>query len=93
MLSWASTVVEVAMNENDATSAAKALWKDWSATEEHVPWNLRARIVNMLDAKLHSRGYPSLRELISSAAGNGGGDSERRDVARRPLMHERMIGG
>ena len=75
-MTWVNVALEVAMKAEDATSAAKALWKEWSAAEEHVPWNSRASIVKMLDAQLHSCGYPSLRVLISQPAGADGGHED-----------------
>ena len=65
ILAWLDPALELANATEDSKSGAKAFWSEWSKIEYHVPGNMRTKIVNFIDERLHLKGFPSLRDLVS----------------------------
>lgn len=66
ILEWFNAALDEANAIDDRASGAEVLWTRWSEIEHHVPRHLKTKIVKFIDEGLHSKGFPSLRELVSS---------------------------
>lgn len=62
--SWVVDRLNVTIEAEDRTSAARALWCEWERVKPSIQRDVRRGIVEMVDNKLHGRGFPSLRELV-----------------------------
>eukprot|EP00747_Dinoflagellata_sp_TGD_P190970 gnl/TRDRNA2_/TRDRNA2_53683_c0_seq1.p1 gnl/TRDRNA2_/TRDRNA2_53683_c0~~gnl/TRDRNA2_/TRDRNA2_53683_c0_seq1.p1 ORF type:complete len:173 (+),score=9.57 gnl/TRDRNA2_/TRDRNA2_53683_c0_seq1:1-519(+) len=65
ILAWHGTALDLALVPEDRRVGVKVYWREWAKIEHRVPSNLRRDIVKSTDAKLASRGFPSLREIVA----------------------------
>ena len=65
LLTWISNSLDLALGETDTFVGAKIVWREWASIEKHIPASFRKGIVTTLDSKLHSKGFPSLWELVA----------------------------
>ena len=57
-------MIDLAAEVEDKTRGANIVWGRWAAADPHLLVEMRQGIVRLLDTKLQSCGFPSLRELI-----------------------------
>ena len=60
ILSLVSDVTDLALESGDKAIGAKIFWREWQATENHFPADMRKKFVNFMDKKLNEKGFPSL---------------------------------
>ena len=64
VLAWLNTAVDKALACASRTESAKAIWTEWMAIETNVAPHSRRQTIRTMDAYFHSRGFPSLRDLV-----------------------------
>lgn len=68
ILAWINSAMETTLDADDRPRGVNICWKEWSSIEKNVPSNMKTKTVQTIDAKLHSHGFPSLREFIADSA-------------------------
>ena len=61
---WLDRALDVVLAREDATLGARVFWREWTKIERHIPRDQRRIFVRLMDTKLQSRSFPSLRELV-----------------------------
>ena len=62
---WLGRTLDLALKAPSRDERAKVVWRKWAEVEEHIPEHVRTGFVQFLDGKLHAKGFPSLRQLVS----------------------------
>ena len=65
-MEWFGDVLDRAVKEPVTLEAAKLVWREWGEAEKRFPSELWSSFVKFVDSKLRSKGYPTLREIISA---------------------------
>ena len=65
ILDWCGTAMGVATATDDKAQGAKTFWTEWSQIEDRVAFDMRSKIVIVIDGKSSSCGFPSLRERVT----------------------------
>ena len=64
VMQWLGNAIDRAREPEDRVQGARTMWSDWAIASPYLPVDMRQNIVRLIDQKLHSAGFPSLRELI-----------------------------
>ena len=56
--------MELAVACKDRQEGAMVVWGEWESNEKNFPAAMRQKFLHFMDDKLHSKGFPSLRELV-----------------------------
>jgi hypothetical protein len=61
---WLDEAMAIAFRHDDLAVGARAFWSEWSHVEAFFPRRLHQCTIQLMDNKLESTGFPSLRELV-----------------------------
>ena len=62
---WIGETIELAFKADSREAGARLVWQRWSAADRYLPQGIRTQLVQFIDNKLMSKGFPSLRQLVS----------------------------
>ena len=68
---WLDMALEKARGPDSCTQGARLFWGEWSSVEHFCPHAIRRTTIKMLDKRLQSAGFPSLKTLIELQDGGG----------------------
>jgi hypothetical protein len=82
--SWVDNALDLALQAETREEGARAFWREWAKADKHLPQDIRTKLVQFFDSKLHSRDFPCLRELVSDEACVAKGD----DIKASDSVHK-----
>lgn len=64
VMHWLGNAIDRAREPEDRVQGARTMWNEWASASPHLPDDMHQSIVRLIDQKLCSTGFPSLRELV-----------------------------
>ncbi len=66
-LEFLTNMIDQALTADDKVAGTRQVWTEWAQAEKCILPEMRQRIVDIIDAKLKSAGFPSWSEAMSWA--------------------------
>jgi hypothetical protein len=64
VMRWLGNAIDRACEPEDKVQGARTMWSEWASASPYLPDDMQQSIVRLIDQKLRSTGFPSLRELV-----------------------------
>ena len=61
---WIDKAMSTTFGHTDRVAGARAFWMEWSRVEQFFPHKIRQGTIQLMNKKLQSAEFPSLRELV-----------------------------
>jgi len=64
VMQWLGNAIDRAREPEDRVQGARTMWREWASASPYLPDDMHQSIVRLIDQKLRSTGFPSLRKLV-----------------------------